>query len=146
MLHNLEIVGTSPGADAVAVFDASADQLAALGYAASHHLRWRFGGESLEVDETLCMRVLVGVADQLAELVAADGHGTVSVTATGAALLHEAVSTYLTMRDLEEHQSPQERERLTLLGGLAEPLAELCAAFERTAASSGGSDQPLCAA
>lgn len=142
MLMNLEIVAAEPPAEPNAVFDASAEQLQVLSYAVSAHLRWRFGGEDLDVEATLAMRTLVTVGDQLAALVEGGGHGTVFVDGEGGALLHESVSSYLTMRDLESRQSVEERARLAILRPLPDDLRELCAALEE----SRGFDQPLCAA
>lgn len=142
MLTNLEIVTPDPPAEPSAVFDASAEQLQACSFAASAHLRWRFGGEDLDVAATLAMRALVTVGDQLAGLVEGGGHGTMIVDGEGGALLHESVSSYLTMRDLESRQSVEERARLAILRPLLDDLRELCAALEEAR----GSDQPLCAA
>ena len=142
MLTNLQIVAAEPPEEPTAVFDASADQLRACSFAVSQHLRWRFAGEGLDVSETLAMRSLVAVGDQLATLVDAEGHGTVFLVGDSGELLHEAVSTYLTMRDLETHQPVEERARLELLRPLLGDLRELCAAVD----DARGSDQPLCAA
>ncbi len=142
MLVNLQIVAAEAPDRATAVFDASADQLRACSFAVSHHLRWRFGGEGLDVAGTLTMRSLMAVGDQLAALVEADGHGTVFLTGGGGVLLHESVSTYLTMRDLESHQSVEERARLAVLGEMLVDLRELCASLE----DASGCDQPLCTA
>jgi hypothetical protein len=142
VLTNLQIVPAESPGEASAVFDASAVQLQACSYAVSHHLRWRFGGEGLEVEETLTMRVLVALGDQLAALVDGEGHGTIFLAGAGGALLHEAVSTYVTMRDLESHQSVEERARLAVLADLMGDLGDLRASL----AGSSGSDQPLCRA
>jgi len=143
VLTNLEIHMAELSGEPRAVFDASADQLSGLHFAVSSHLRWRFGGEGLDVDETLTMRVLVGVSDQLAALVEAAGHGTVFLTPDGGALLHEAVCTYLTRRDLESHQSVEERARLAILRDLLGDLRDLCAQLDE---ADPRPDQPLCAA
>jgi hypothetical protein len=139
MLTNLQIIASDPPGEARVVFDASAEQLDAASFAVSAHLRWRFGGEGLDVDETLAMRALVTVADQLAGLVEAAAHGTVFLSASGGLMLLEAVSSYLTMRDLESHQSVEERARLAVLRPLVIDLRELGPGLD-------GSDQPLCAA
>ena len=143
MLTNLQIVASGAQGDTSVVFDASADQLAASSFAVSHYLRWRFGGEGLDVDETLVMRALVTVSDQLSGLVEAEAHGTVFVSPGGGQLLHEAVSSYLTMRDLETHQSVEERARLAILRPLVVDLRELIDALDDGV---DGPDQPLCAA
>jgi hypothetical protein len=147
VLTNLEILAASDSAsgEPSAAFDASADQLLACSYAVSHHLRWRFGGEGLEVEETLTMRALVVVGDQLGALVEGAGHGTVFLAGRAGALLHEAVSTYVTMRDLEGHQSVEERARLAILGDLLDDLGALRASLDE-AGGPGGPGQPLCAA
>jgi hypothetical protein len=142
VLTNLQIVRAPPPAEPTAVFDASADQLQACGFAVSYHLRWRFGGEGLDVEETLAMRALVVLGDQLASLVEANAHGTVFLGGTAGSLLLEAVSTYVTMRDLESHQSVEERARLAVLAELTPDLRSLCASLE----GASGSDHPLCAA
>lgn len=142
VLTNLEIQGNDVAGQARAVFDASADQLRAFSYTVSSHLRWRFGGEALDVEETLTMRALVSVGDQLENLVEGDAHGTVFLTAGGGALLHEAVSTYLTRRDLESHQSVAERARLDVLQEVLRDLRDLCALLGE---ADPGPDQPLCA-
>jgi hypothetical protein len=142
VLTNLQIVPGTASSEASAVFDVSADQLSAASFAVSYHLRWRFGGEVLDVGETLTMRTLVAVGDQLATLAEAEAHGTLFLAAAGGALLHEAVSTYVTMRDLESHQSVQERARLAILGDLLVDLRDLCVSLGEAS----GSDQPLCPA
>jgi hypothetical protein len=130
VLTNLEIHATPEGDEADVVFDVSADQIQALNYAAVYYLRWRFGGEALELDETLSMRVLVTLVDQLGQLADAGGHATIRTDATRSTLLYEAASTYVTMRDLESHQSVEERARLAILNGLLDDLRELCSTLE----------------
>ncbi len=125
------------------MFDASADQLAACSYAVSYHLRWRFGGEALGVDETLAMRAHVAIGDQLAALAETTAHRTVFLSGGRGRLLLEAVSTYVTMRDLESHQSVEERARLAILCDLLVDLRDLSISLGETG---GWPDQPLCAA
>ncbi|MGI8803875.1 MAG: hypothetical protein ACR2KV_17215 [Solirubrobacteraceae bacterium] len=137
MLTNLEIVRAPESGESTAVFDASAEQLLAFSFAVSHHLRWRFGGEGLDVDETLTMRILVTLADQLGALVDAHGHGTLFLAGSAGALLHESVSTYVTMRDLESHQSVEERARLVVLGDVLVDLREVRASLEDAGRGSG---------
>jgi hypothetical protein len=130
VLNNLEILPASPGDEPSVVFDVSADQIQAVNYAAVYYLRWRFGGESLELEDTLAMRVLVGVVDQLGQLADAGGHATIRTDVVGSALIYEAVSTYVTMRDLESHQAVEERARLAILNGLLDDLRELRSSLE----------------
>jgi hypothetical protein len=130
VLTNLEIHATPEGDEADVVFDVSADQIQALNYAAVYYLRWRFGGEALELDETLSMRVLVTLVDQVGQLADAGGHATIRTDETRSTLLYEAASTYVTMRDLESHQSVEERARLAILNGLLDDLRELCSTLE----------------
>jgi hypothetical protein len=49
------------------------------------------------------------------------------------------------MRDLESHQSVEERARLAILGDLLDDLGALRASLEKDGGP-GGSGQPLCAA
>jgi hypothetical protein len=130
VLTNLEILPAADGDDASVVFDVSADQIQAINYAAVYHLRWRFGGEALDTDETLAMRVLVGLVDQLGQLADAGGHATIRTDPARSCLLYEAAATYVTMRDLESHQSVEERARLAILNGLLDDLRELCTSLE----------------
>ena len=130
MLNNLEILTASTGDETSVVFDVSADQIQAVNYAAVYYLRWRFGGEALELEDTLAMRVLVSLVDQLGQLADAGGHATVRTDAAGSALIYEAASTYVTMRDLESHQAVEERARLAILYGLLDDLRELCGSLE----------------
>jgi hypothetical protein len=130
VLSNLEILPVAEGDETSVVFDVSADQIQAVNYAAVYYLRWRFGGEALELEETLAMRVLVGLVDQLGQLADAGGHATIRTDVARSGLLYEAASTYVTMRDLESHQSVEERARLAILYGLLDDLRELCSTLE----------------
>jgi hypothetical protein len=130
VLTNLEILPAADGDDASVVFDVSADQIQAVNYAAVYYLRWRFGGEALDTDETLAMRVLVTLVDQLGRLADAGGHATIQTDPARSVLLYEAAATYVTMRDLESHQSVEERARLAILNGLLDDLRELCSRLE----------------
>jgi hypothetical protein len=130
VLTNLEIHAAPESADAEVVFDVSADQIRAVNYAAVYYLRWRFGGEALELDETLAMRILVGLVDQLGQLADAGGHATIRTDPARSVLIYEAAATYVTMRDLESHQSVEERARLAILNGLLDDLRELCTTLE----------------
>ncbi|HEY5198000.1 MAG TPA: hypothetical protein VIJ51_13340 [Solirubrobacteraceae bacterium] len=130
MLTNLEILPAADGDETSVVFDVSADQIQAVNYAAIYYLRWRFGGEALETEETLAMRVLVGLVDQLGRLADAGGHATIRTDPARSTLLYEAAATYVTMRDLESHQSVEERARLAILNGILDDLRELCMRLE----------------
>ena len=70
------------------------------------------------------------VVDQLGQLADAGGHATIRTDVVGSALIYEAVSTYVTMRDLESHQAVEERARLALLNGLLDDLRELRSSLE----------------
>jgi hypothetical protein len=129
-LTNLEILPPSEGDESNVVFDVSADQIRAVNYAAVYYLRWRFGGEALDLDETLAMRVHVSLVDQLGALADAGGHATIRTDVARAGLLYESASTYVTMRDLESHQSVEERARLAILNGILDDLRELCNTLE----------------
>jgi hypothetical protein len=130
VLTNLEIFPAPEGDETSVVFDVSADQIQAVNYAAIYYLRWRFGGELLEIEETLAMRVLVGLVDQLGQLADAGGHATIRTDIPRSVLLYEASSTYVTMRDLESHQSVEERARLAILNDILDDLRELCTRLE----------------
>jgi hypothetical protein len=130
VLTNLEILHSPEGDDASVVFDVSADQIQAVNYAAVYYLRWRFGGEALELEDTLAMRVLVGLVDQLGQLADAGGHATIRTDVARSHLLYEAAATYVMMRDLESHQSVEERARLAILNGMLDDLRELCSRLE----------------
>jgi hypothetical protein len=130
VLNNLEILPAADSDETSVVFDVTADQIQAINYAAVYYLRWRFGGEALELAETLAMRVLVSLVDQLGQLADAGGHATIRTDPARSMLIYEAASTYVTMRDLESHQSVEERARLAILNGLLDDLRELCSGLE----------------
>jgi hypothetical protein len=127
MLVNKEItVDSRAGAETpVAVFDLSREQTQTLADALAFYHRRRFAHGELDADDALAMYAVAAVSDQIAPLVAADGHSTVRLDSIGAGILAEAVSLYLAERDVEGYQSPEERTRLDLLRVLNEPLLDL---------------------
>ena len=114
-----------------AVFDLSSTEVAAVAVALGHYRRNRFGGAALGADEVLELRALNALAEQVDELAVLGGHAAVRTDGHGAAALAQAALVYLRERDTESYQSPEERERLAALRGLADPLIELACELRR---------------
>jgi hypothetical protein len=127
LLVNREIVvGEGPdGPRPEAVFDLSEAQVAAVADALSHLRRTRFAGEALDADRALELRSLSALTDQVQGLAQAGGHAVLRVGADEASALVHAVVAYLDDRDTEGYQPPEERDRLTILHELLEPLMDL---------------------
>ena len=133
MVVNREIVVTQGphGPQREAVFDLSSTHVAAVAAALAHYRRSRFAGAELDADQVLELRALTPLAEQIDDLAAADGHAVVQTDRSGVCTLVEAVLIYVRERDVEGYQSPEERERLTALRELSDPLVELACELRR---------------
>jgi hypothetical protein len=116
---------------AVAVFMAGAERRAALADALSWQVNRHFQTESLEADKVLALRAAGGLADRIDELRGAEGLAPVRLNADQVRTLIEAASAYLSERDVESYQSPEERARLAELSALIDPLFDLAAELDR---------------
>lgn len=96
-------------------------------------LAWRreqIGREGIE-DATAVMelRALMSLDDLLAAVRETGPDATLMLKRDQASLLCQIVGAYVTDRDGDGYQPPEERERIARLRGLAGPLMDLCCEF-----------------
>ena len=116
---------------AVAVFTLEEEPRAALADALSWLVNRRFQVEGLEAESVLELRTAGGLADRLDEHRGVEGRASVRLNADQARLLIEAASIYRSERDVDSYQPPEERERLTRLAEIVDPLFDLVAELDR---------------
>jgi hypothetical protein len=116
---------------AVAVFTAEANVRGALADAISFHVQRRFQVEGLETEKVLQLRASGALADRLDEFRGVEGRAEVRLNADQVRLIIEALMGYRSERDVDSYQSPEERERLALMGELIDPLFDLLADLDR---------------
>jgi hypothetical protein len=116
---------------AIAVFSAGVERRAALADALSWHLTRRFQAGALEADAALELRAAGALADRLDEFRGLEGSAPVRVNADQVRLLIDAASAYVSIRDTETYQPPDERARIAELAGLVDPLFDLVADLDR---------------
>jgi hypothetical protein len=116
---------------AVAVFTAEAGVRGAIADALSWHVQRRFQTDSLEADKVIELRAAGALADRLDEFRGVEGRAPVRVNADHVRVMIEASSAYRSERDVDSYQPPEERERLTVLGTLIDPLFDLLAELDR---------------
>lgn len=111
-----------------AAVELTAAEGAALGDALSFYLRRRFGSDELELSvNALALRSLTGVSDRLGSLGAVGLGGRLVLSEHDLRGVWEALCLYVAERDVESYQAPEERDRLTELRALNEPLGDLLA-------------------
>jgi hypothetical protein len=116
---------------AVAVFTAEANIRGALADAVSFHVQRRFQVDVLEADKALELRQAGVLADRLDAFRGVEGRAEVRLNADDVRLIIEAVMGYRGERDVDSYQSPEERERLAMMGTLIDPLFDLLAEIDR---------------
>jgi hypothetical protein len=116
---------------AVAVFTAEANIRDALADALSFQVQRRFQVDVLEADKVLQLRQAGALADRLDEFRGVEGRAEVRLNADEVRLIIEAVMGYRAERDVDSYQSPEERERLAMMGTLIDPLFDLLADLDR---------------
>ena len=116
---------------AVAVFTAGEERRAALADALSWHVNRRFQAGALEAETVIELRAAGALADRLDEFRGVEGRAPVRLNADQVRLLIEAASIYVSERDVESYQSPEERARLAELSQLIDPLFDLAAELDR---------------
>jgi hypothetical protein len=124
---------------AVAVFAAGAEQRAALADALSLHVTRRFQAEALEPEKVLELRAAAALADQIDEHRGVEAKSSIRVNGDEVRLLIDAVVTYVSERDTETYQPPEERTRLAELSTLLDPLFDLALDLDRADDVLGGS-------
>jgi hypothetical protein len=111
-----------------AAVELTASEAAALADALSFYLRRRFGPHQLELSAAaLSLRSLTGVSDRLGTLATAGLGGRLVLSEHELRGLREALCLYVAERDTESYQPPEERDRLSVLRALSEPLGDLLA-------------------
>ena len=114
--------GRSPVCDTIAAradIDALRDALA-----------WRRNAlarlELQDADTVLVLRALMALEDMLDATSAYDEHAPLTLTSDQVRALCEIVGAYITGRDVESYQPPEERERIERLRSLAGRLMDCC--------------------
>ncbi|MGH2840230.1 MAG: hypothetical protein ACRDKY_05325 [Solirubrobacteraceae bacterium] len=77
-------------------------------------------------ESVLALRALTTVDDLLAEATAYESEALVTVNREHALALCEVAGTYVTERDVESYQAPEERARIARLRELAGSLMDTC--------------------
>ena len=129
MLEDLHLVADS--GRAFAVFAMGADQRAALADALSWQVTRRFQAESLEAEKVIELRGAGALADRIDEHRGVDAKAPIRVNGDEVRLLIEAVVAYVSERDTESYQPPEERERIGELTTLLDPLFDLALELDR---------------
>lgn len=105
------------------------DDNAALG----ESLAWRreqIGREGIEdASAVMELRAIMSLDDLLAAVRDTGPDATVMLKRDQASLLCQTAGAYVTDRDGDGYQPPEERERIARLRGLAGPLMDLCCEF-----------------
>lgn len=101
--------------------------------ALSESLAWRreqIGRDGLEAaSAVLELRALMSLDDLLANVRDTGPDATVMLKRDQASLLCQIAGAYVTDRDGDGYQSPEERDRIARLRDLAGPLMDLCCEF-----------------
>lgn len=97
-------------------------------------LAWRRTRDHLaapaeDADAVLALRAIIELVDQLETLTTGDHAGPMTLSQPQVVLLAETVATYVAERGSEEFTPAPERERLTRLRTLTDPLFDLVAAY-----------------
>ena len=96
-------------------------------------LAWRreqIGREGLEdAPGVLELRALMSLDDLLAAVRDTGPDATLMLKRDQASLLCQIAGAYVTDRDIDGYQSPEERDRIARLRALAGPLMDLCCEF-----------------
>ena len=79
-----------------------------------------------DVDSVLALRALTAVDDVLAQTTALESEALVTLSREQARVLCEVAGTYVTERDVDSYQAPEERARIARLRALAGPLMDTC--------------------
>jgi hypothetical protein len=116
---------------AVAVFSAGAERRAALADALSWHVNRNFQAGELDADKVIELRTAGALADRLDDHRDVDALAPVRLNADQVRMLIDAACTYVSERDVESYQPPEERGRITELSSLVDPLFDLAADLDR---------------
>ena len=93
-------------------------------------LAWRRNqlsrAELEEVETVLVLRALMTLEDMLEATTVFEEHAPLTLSRDQVRLLCEIAGAYLTERDVEGYQAPEERRRIDRLRGFAGPLMDCC--------------------
>ena len=123
----------------MAVFTAGAERRAAMADALSWHVTRRFQAGALEAEGVAELRAAGAMADRLDEHRGVEAKASIRVNADDARLLIEAVVAYVSERDTEAYQPPEERARIAELSGVLDSLFDLVLDLDRADEVLGGS-------
>jgi hypothetical protein len=124
---------------AVAVFGLESERRGALADALSWRITSRFQADALEAGTVLELRAAGALADRLDEHRDVEGLASIRVNADEVRLLIEAVVAYLSERDPDSYQPPEQRARLDKLNTLVDPLFDLAIELDKADKVLGGS-------
>ena len=116
---------------AVAVFTLGEELRNTLGDVLSWHVNRSFRAGALEAEAVLELRAAGALADRFDQFRGEEGRAPVRLSAAEVRMLIGAVHAYISERDIESYQSPEERERLAILPRLIDPLFDLAADLDR---------------
>jgi hypothetical protein len=123
---------------AVAVFAAGAERRAAMADALSWHVTRRFQAGALEAEGVVELRVAGALADRIDEHRGVEAKASLRLNADEARLLIEAVVAYVSERDIDAYQPPEERARIAELSAVLDPLFDLVLDLDRADEMLGG--------
>jgi hypothetical protein len=129
MLEDLHLV--ADGGRAVAVFAAGGERRDALADALSWQLTHRFQAGALEAEAVVELRAAGALADRIDEHRGVEAKSSIRLNVDEARLLIEAVVAYISERDTEAYQPPEERARLAQLTEVLDPLFDLVLDLDR---------------
>lgn len=136
MLEDLHLV--ADGDRAVAVFTAGAERRAALADALSWQVTRRFQAGALEAEGVAELRAAGALADRIDEHRDVEAKASIRLHADDARLLIEAVVAYISERDQEAYQPPEERARIAELSEVLDSLFDLVLELDRADEVLGG--------
>jgi hypothetical protein len=116
---------------AVAVFSAGPGRRAAIADALSWHVNRRFQAGADEAETVLELRATGALADLVDEHRGAEGLAPVRLSGVQVRLLLGAISAYVSERDVDGYQPPEERDRIAEMSGLVDPLFDLALQLDR---------------
>ncbi|MGI8729346.1 MAG: hypothetical protein ACR2LK_05055 [Solirubrobacteraceae bacterium] len=82
-----------------------------------------------EADAVLALRAWIGLDDLLAATSVFGEEAPMTLTREQALMLCELAASYVTVRDVDSYQPPEERERIAALRELSGPLMDCCCEF-----------------
>jgi hypothetical protein len=141
MLEDLHLVADE--GRAVAVFAAGAERRAAMADALSWHVTRRFQAGALEAEGVAELRAAGALADRIDLHRGVEAKASIRLNVEGARLLIEAVVAYISERDIEAYQPPEERARIAELSDVLDPLFDLVLQLDRADDVLGGRARPF---